>query len=63
MDFQTVLVRMLYRIWPLLVSFYSAAKKKFKAYTHTHNFSIFELSEDTGRLSGLRGSDNESEEE
>ena len=26
-------------------------------------FFIFVLSEDTGRLSGLRGSDNESEEE
>ena len=37
-------------------------QKKKKVHTNT-SFFIFELSEDTGRLSGLRGSDNESEEE
>lgn len=51
------------RIWPLLrtkkVAFIQPQKKS----SHEHNFFIFVLSEDTGRLSGLRGSDNESEEE
>lgn len=36
--------------------------RKKKVHTNTI-FFIFVLSEDTGRLSGLRGSDNESEEE
>ena len=48
----------------ITVAFIQPQKKSSKhIHTHTHNFSIFELSEDTGRLSGLRGSDNESEEE
>jgi len=41
------------------VAFIQQQKKS----SHEHNFFIFVLSEDTGRLSGLRGSDNESEEE
>ena len=43
-----------------MVAFIQSRKKK--VHTNT-SFFIFELSEDTGRLSGLRGSDNESEEE
>ena len=46
-----------------MVAFIQSRKKKVSIHTHTHNFFIFVLSEDTGRLSGLRGSDNESEEE
>ena len=43
-----------------VVAFIQSRKKK----VHTNTiFFIFVLSEDTGRLSGLRGSDNESEEE
>ena len=42
-----------------VVAFFQPQKKS----SHEHNFFIFVLSEDTGRLSGLRGSDNESEEE
>ena len=42
-----------------VVAFIQPQKK-----VHTNTiFFIFVLSEDTGRLSGLRGSDNESEEE
>ena len=53
MDFQTVCCKEYGHYY--IVSFYSV---------HTNTiFFIFVLSEDTGRLSGLRGSDNESEEE
>ena len=38
------------------------SSRKKKVHTNTI-FFIFVLSEDTGRLPGLRGSDNESEEE
>lgn len=62
MDFQTVCCKEYGHYYG---SFYSEPQKKVSihTHTHTHNFFIFVLSEDTGRLSGLRGSDNESEEE
>lgn len=54
MDFQTIRCKEYGHYYVV------AAKKK----VHTNTiFFIFVLSEDTGRLSGLRGSDNESEEE
>lgn len=43
--------------------YYVAFIQPQKKSSHEHNFFIFVLSEDTGKLSGLRGSDNESEEE
>jgi len=56
MDFQTVCCKE-----SMAITTVRSSRKK-KVHTNTI-FFIFVLSEDTGRLSGLRGSDNESEEE